>query len=145
MELFWTILNTVLFIIVCFKANLAIRKELGFWSFLFLALCLFSFAFSKNETDNEKHFTIENRMKVQNSFKTNAIQKFVVTEHVLSDQLLSTINLRVKFKGTESELAIVSAQDSLMVQDGSLNLLMLRLRISKEYSNIKLQALYAGL
>ena len=113
MELFWTILNTVLFIlfiIVCFKAALAIRKELGFWSFLFFALCLFSLAFSKKETDNDKYFTFENGMQTQNSIKTDTIQKFLVSEHVLSDRLLSTINLRVKFKSTETNIAAISAQ-----------------------------------
>lgn len=124
MELFWTILNTVLFIlfiIVCFKAAIIIRKELGFWSFLFLVACLLSLAINKNDDNREeKLFNFQNRIGVQ---KPDSIGKFILTEDVLSNSVLSKISLRVKFENRGDSLSIVSGQvyrtGFLMVRNGS--------------------------
>lgn len=111
LELLWTLMNTILFIIfiiICFKAALVIRKELGFWSFLFLAVCIFSLAASKGNCDDTGSLHIGDRLPEINKYPAGA--KHVYKELIISDDLLTDIVLQVRFYKDKQETGLISAK-----------------------------------
>ncbi|HAY3552824.1 hypothetical protein KRE47_07915 [Elizabethkingia meningoseptica] len=103
MELLWTLLNTALFIvfiIICIKAVIAIRKELGFWSFLFLSICFFSFALNEEDTSEDKTFSFTKKEVLL----PNKREKTFLREQPIDNQILSSIILQTKFSIRENHI-----------------------------------------
>lgn len=112
LELSWALLNLILlilFIVICFKAAIAVRKELGFWSFLFLAVCLFSFAVDKDDTNESKIFDLSTKAApLLNKFTKE--QRLIIKDQVIDDNILTDINLWAKFVKDKNETMMLSAR-----------------------------------
>jgi len=113
LELSWALLNLILFIffiVICFKAAIAVRKELGFWSFLFLAVCLFSFAVDKGDTNESEIFDLSTEVEAPLPYKIAKEKRLIIKEQVIDDNILTDINLWTKFRKDKNQIEMLSAR-----------------------------------